>query len=100
MIIIKPVSISELRNAALLLSPCFPYSPHSKIHFRYFKSIKKPSLVVYGSRDEYAWGDVDRVVSILKSYQPKLSYKVIKGGDHSFKGYERKLAEIVTDWLS
>jgi len=68
--------------------------------FRYFKSIKKPSLVVYGSRDEYAWGDVDRVVSILKSYQPKLSYKVIKGGDHSFKGYERKLAEIVTDWLS
>lgn len=68
--------------------------------FRYFKSIKKPSLVVYGSLDEYAWGDVDRVVNILKKHQPQLNYRIIKGGDHSFKGHDKELAGIVANWLN
>ena len=68
--------------------------------FRYFKSIKKPSLVVYGSEDEYAWGDVSRVVSTLKKYQPTLTYKIIKGSGHSFRGHSKELADIVTNFLA
>ena len=71
----------------------------SKPLFRHFKSIKKPSLVVYGDQDEYAWGDVPRVVEILKRYQPKFAYKIIKGADHGFKGREKQLTNIVANWL-
>lgn len=67
--------------------------------FRHFKSIKKPSLVVYGSQDKYAWSNVPKVVEILKRYQPKFTYKIIKGADHGFKGREKQLANIVANWL-
>jgi len=67
--------------------------------FRYFKSVKKPSLVVYGSKDEYAWGNVPRVVKILQKEKPEFTYKIINGAGHSFAGYEKKLAGIISDWL-
>lgn len=67
--------------------------------FRHFKSIKKPSLVVYGDQDEYAWGDVPRIVEILKGYQPELDYRIIKGADHGFKNREKRLANIIANWL-
>ncbi|MDO8557328.1 MAG: DUF1749 domain-containing protein [Candidatus Jorgensenbacteria bacterium] len=68
--------------------------------FRYFKSIKKQSLVVYGDKDQYAWGNVPKIVEILKQYQPKLDYRIIKGADHGFKGREKQLAKTIADWLS
>ena len=67
--------------------------------FRHFKSIRKPTLVVYGDKDEYAWGNVPKVVEILKSYQPKLVYRIIKGADHGFKNRENQLAGIMASWL-
>ncbi len=67
--------------------------------FRHFKSIKKPALVVYGDQDEYAWGNVPKIVEILKSYQPKLVYRIIKGADHGFKNHEEQLANIIANWL-
>ena len=67
--------------------------------FRHFKSIRKPTLVIYGDKDEYAWGNVPKIVEILKSYQPKLIYKIIKGADHGFKNQENQLAEIIASWL-
>ncbi|MEK7615479.1 MAG: DUF1749 domain-containing protein, partial [Patescibacteria group bacterium] len=67
--------------------------------FRHFASIKKPALVVYGDQDEYTWGNVPKVVEILKSYQPKLDYQIIKGADHGFRGCEAELAKTMADWL-
>ncbi len=67
--------------------------------FRHFKSIKKPTLVVYGDQDEYAWGNVPKIVEILKYYQPKLTYRIIKGADHRFKNREKELAETMANWL-
>lgn len=67
--------------------------------FGYFKDIEKPTLVIYGEKDEYAWGDVNRVVNILKKYQPKFDYKIIKNADHSFYGRELDLAKTIGDWL-
>lgn len=85
---------------------CFPfYEVINKVKlstkplFRYFKSIKKPSLVVYGEQDEYAWGDVPRVVSLLKEQQPMFTYEIIKNADHGFHGYEKTLAETISQWL-
>lgn len=67
--------------------------------FRHFKSIKKSSLVIYGDKDEYAWGNVPKVVDILKNHQPEFDYRIIKGADHGFKGHEATLARVVAKWI-
>ncbi|MBI3620362.1 hypothetical protein HY214_04450 [Candidatus Roizmanbacteria bacterium] len=67
--------------------------------FRYFKAIKKPTLVVYGALDEYAWGDVPRAVAILKRYQPGFEYAIVPGADHGFTGKDTKLARTVSSYI-
>ncbi len=85
---------------------CFPYSEafgkakiSTKPLFRYFASIKKPSIVIYGGNDEYTWGDINRVIATLKKYQPEFKYEVIKGADHRFTGKQKGLAQIISNWL-
>lgn len=70
-----------------------------KPHFRHFKSIKRPTLVVYGEIDEYAYGKVPEIVEILKGQKPEFDYKIIKGANHGFDGYEKELASILSTWL-
>ena len=86
---------------------CFPFYEvmnnvklSTKPLFRYFKAIKKPSLVVYGKQDEYAWGDVPRAVSLLREQQPTFSYEIIPNADHGFHGYEKQLAETIVRWVT
>jgi len=67
--------------------------------FRYFKSVKKSSLVVYGEKDEYAWGDVAKIIAILKKYQPKFDYEIIKDADHGFTGKNEELAKVISKWI-
>ena len=67
--------------------------------FRHFKSIKKSTLVVYGEKDQYAWGNVSKVVDILKEQNLDLEYKIIKGADHSFSKHQIILANILSTWL-
>ena len=85
---------------------CFPFSQalgmakiSEKPLFRYFKEINKPSLVVYGEDDEYAWGEIPKLVNILKDLKPEFKYEIIKDADHGFNGKEKELAQIVSDWL-
>lgn len=85
---------------------CFPFSEalgkakiSTKPLFRYFQSIKKPSIVIYGEKDEYTWGDIKNVVSILKKYQPDFEYKIISRADHKFTGKQKELAKTITKWL-
>ena len=67
--------------------------------FRHFKSINKPTLVVYGEEDEYAWGDVSRVVDILKEQKPEFDYRIIKGADHGFSQHQKELSQVMSKWL-
>jgi len=68
--------------------------------FRHFISINKPTLVVYGEEDEYAWGDVSRVVDILKEQKPEFDYRIIKGADHAFSQRQKELSRIISKWLN
>ncbi|MBU6447923.1 hypothetical protein KGQ24_03745, partial [Patescibacteria group bacterium] len=87
----------------------FPYNEYfkklklsNKPLFRHFKSIKKPSFVVYGSKDEYSYGKVPQIVSLLKQQctaPDKFKFSIIKGADHGFTGKERELAEQIVEWL-
>lgn len=85
---------------------CFPFLEalgkakiSKKPLFRYFKEIGKPSLVVYGENDEYAWGEIPKLVGILRTYKPEFKYEIIKDADHGFDGKEKELAESIGDWL-
>ncbi|EKD90768.1 MAG: protein of unknown function DUF1749 [uncultured bacterium] len=85
---------------------CFPFLEFmkelklsDKELFRYFKLINKPTLVVYGENDEYAWGDAPKMVNFLKDQKPEFEYVVIKEGDHSFSRHQTELSKIMSDWL-
>jgi len=67
--------------------------------FRYFKAIRKPTLVIYGEKDEYQYDDVPKVVSLLKEQQPTFTYKIIKDADHGFSEKQKELAKAVLSWL-
>ena len=85
---------------------CFPFSEvltktklSTKPLFKYFAGVKKPSLVIYGENDEYAWGNINKVIDILKSYQPDFKYETIKAADHGFTGKKKELAEAISEWI-
>jgi pimeloyl-ACP methyl ester carboxylesterase len=85
---------------------CFPFAEalgkaklSQKPLFRYFKEIKTPSLVVYGEKDEYAWGDAKKAAEILKELQPNFSYQIIKDADHGFTGKSKELSEVISKWI-
>lgn len=70
--------------------------------FKEFKSIGKPTLVIYGQNDEYCYGNVDGCVNILKQecVNSKLfTFKIIPAADHGFSGKEKELADTVANWL-
>lgn len=67
--------------------------------FRHYKSINKPTLVIYGEKDEYAWGSVPKIVSILKKQKPEFEYRIIKGADHGFSKKQKELSKIMSAWL-
>lgn len=85
---------------------CFPFSEafkgvkiSKKPLFRYFEKIGKPSIVIYGEKDEYSWGDAGKVIGTLGKYQPGFKYNLIEGADHGFTGKQKELAKVIADWL-
>lgn len=73
----------------------------SKKPFRYFRELHKPALVLYGDRDEYAWGDVSRSVSVLSEIAgPRVELAIVEDADHGFSGREVELAELIANWLA
>ena len=85
---------------------CFPFSEviqnlklSKKPLFRYFKEIKKQALVIYGQNDEFSWGDIPRVIQILKNVLPTADYKIIPNADHSFTGKKLELGKTIAEWI-
>lgn len=67
--------------------------------FRYVRSLTKPTLVIYGEKDEYAFDGGNKSAEVLKQQCPKFVYKVIKGADHAFTQHQKEYAKIVADWI-
>ena len=74
-----------------------------KTTFRDFRTIRKPTLALYGAEDEYCFGEVPRCVEILreKAREPRrFETAVIPGADHGFSGEEHRAGAIVARFLS
>lgn len=67
--------------------------------FHYVKSIDKPTLVIYGGKDEWALGGGAKSAEILKQQCPDFTYGVIKNADHAFSHHQKEYSKIVADWL-
>jgi len=68
--------------------------------FRYLRGIRKPTLVLYGDRDEFCYGDVSRCVSILAdAVGPNFELAILRDADHGFSGRETELARLIIDWI-
>lgn len=87
----------------------FPYyeAQHERLGtkplFREFKSIAKPSLVIYGAVDEYCLPDVKTCIGILKKEAPEganITYETVPGADHSCYQHEPELAAAVAAWVA
>jgi pimeloyl-ACP methyl ester carboxylesterase len=68
--------------------------------FRYVAAIRKPSLYLYGSDDEYCLGDVPACVAALATAVGRnAELDVIDGADHGFGGEEPALAARIVAWI-
>jgi pimeloyl-ACP methyl ester carboxylesterase len=68
--------------------------------FRFIRAIRKPSLYIYGDRDEYCFDDVRRCVSILAEHVGDGAEMVVMGdADHGFSGREEELGALIADWI-
>jgi len=102
------------QSAADILNPdgdynVFPYyeAQHQRLGtkplFREFKSITKPTLIVYGELDEWARPTPAACLEILKSAAPigiDITYRLIPGADHGCYRHEPELAKTIADWQS
>lgn len=70
--------------------------------FKEYKTIDKPTLVIYGENDEYCYGNAQKCVDILKKECPDkklFTFKAIKGADHGYTEREEDLAKSIVNWL-
>jgi pimeloyl-ACP methyl ester carboxylesterase len=71
--------------------------------WREYQSITKPTLVIYGERDEYALPDVLTALAILKRQAPPgidFTFQTIPDGDHGCYQHEPELAQAIAAWLA
>ena len=74
--------------------------------FREYKTIDKPTLVIYGEVDEHSPAPVADCVNALKKETLEMqrkknifTYKIIKGADHRLTGKELELIKAIVAWL-
>jgi pimeloyl-ACP methyl ester carboxylesterase len=67
--------------------------------FRYYKSLNKPTLAIYGGKDEYALENTTEMVKILKEQKPEFEYHVIKDGDHALTRHQKEVSKLIAKWL-
>jgi pimeloyl-ACP methyl ester carboxylesterase len=69
--------------------------------FRHLHALRKPSLFVYGDRDEFSFDDVPRCMAILaENVGPSAEIVVMEDADHGFTGRETELGELIAYFLS
>jgi len=73
----------------------------SRHPFRYLRAIRKPSLYIYGDRDEYCFDNVPRCVSILAQHvSDRAEIVIMREADHGFSGREEELGGLIANWIA
>lgn len=74
--------------------------------FREYASLDRPTLVIFGENDEYAFtaGDANGALKLFMNHSSNTQLKhndfeVVRDADHAFNGREKAFARQVSDWL-
>lgn len=81
----------------------FPYHNPDNDNWQVLHSVKEPQILIFGETDSYIKPSVVRAVEIFRSKVTNpslLTTQIIKGASHSYVGYEKKLVQIITNWIS
>jgi pimeloyl-ACP methyl ester carboxylesterase len=71
--------------------------------FRYLKAISKPSLLLYGEKDQYFLESSSKYMAVLADAvgdKPNFEIAVMEDADHGFSGRETELAELIVNWIA
>ena len=69
--------------------------------FGMFRALRQPTLAIYGSDDEYCFGDVEGCVRVLDEHRPKkFEATIVEGADHGFSGLGDVLGCEIADWVT
>ncbi|HSY52758.1 MAG TPA: alpha/beta hydrolase [Thermoanaerobaculia bacterium] len=69
--------------------------------FRYIRAIRKPSLYLYGDRDEFCFGDVPGCMAILARHvNDRAEIVIMRDTGHGFEGGEGELGGLIADLVA
>lgn len=69
--------------------------------FRFIRAIRKPSLYLYGDRDEFSYGDVPGCVAMLSRHvNERAEVVVMRDAGHGFEGREEELGGVIAEWIA
>jgi predicted alpha/beta-fold hydrolase len=89
------LSIADLKNPEARL---FDYDGK----LSEFSRVTVPILAVFGSKEQHVYRPVERYLSTLGKRTRSLAYTpyIVKGGNHSFHGFEGNAAKVVVGWAA
>jgi pimeloyl-ACP methyl ester carboxylesterase len=70
--------------------------------FRHLQTVRKPALVVYGSEDEFCFGDVPGCVAVFQDAvrgRENFELRMIEGANHGFDGRYAELGSMMAGWM-
>jgi pimeloyl-ACP methyl ester carboxylesterase len=73
-----------------------------KTPWKEIQEITKPTLIVYGEKDEYCYGRMENCVSLIKhavATGNNFQFEIIPDADHGFRGKRQELAEKIVQFL-
>jgi pimeloyl-ACP methyl ester carboxylesterase len=71
--------------------------------FQEYKSIHKPTLVIYGAQDPFCRPNVSAIMVILRresSQSDLFTYKQVVGADHGGHPFEDQIADNIASWVA
>jgi len=83
-------------------NPIDVFNTHSKDRSSVLEKIKVPTLAFLGSKDDAAILPVKQALEVIKKKAkncPRFNIQIVEGAPHSYFGYEREVAEMISDWL-
>ena len=72
-------------------------APVNDSDFAYLEKCSKAKLFVHGSNDEF--GDVKKLMALVKGLPGEKELVVVDGVDHFFKGKIEELGKAISDWM-
>ncbi len=74
----------------------------SKPLFEEYRTVRKPSLVIYGSEDEYCFGNVEGCVALLERHaspRRRFRFEILPDTDHGFHGKQAEVGRLMAEWV-